>query len=683
MQGTALGVAATFGLGEAVTLDAPDPAIFEPPMPPPAGPDIQPARIAKASLDRAAAAVSGTSARRRDRREPPAAVALRPLPDGQGQGAAVAAAAAARPGGTEPRYAGLAVAAADDRQDALSPPPGLDFGPAPAPGAVAEASMDRPAAMAIGSGVFAVVGGLPPGGRMAESAPSPDPNFPLPLVLIDPAGGRGAASLPTAPADIPFAVAGEREASAVGDGLPRGSAAFADLFESAGRDSAAAAGAFPAFGDGAAAPWIGAAGAQRQALIDHAGLERTVSDRAGDADAGNPAAPDPDDATDGTGAATAATADGQAREGDLLSLQTLSRGGLALSGGYSSIEGPIGSIKIARTNIGAPGRDITASARYSKVQMVAEFGVSDSNFIGSKIAVAPTFFYSRSSAVGFDKTATSSLFRQTARGINLYIGRPLDRGLRVAANYRFSDEDFLIRRKNALCDVGLHGSPFCNALGRSTSSVISISLSLDRRDSAVDPTRGFQLRVTQDIAGPGGTTRYVRLRTSGSFHRRLSGNLDVSLGLEGGYMKGFDGRDIPLFDRFYIGGNSMRGFDLRGLGPKVIPTGAAAGQTTAIGGSAYYVGRLELSTRVGGPTDRFGVSPSVFVDAGSLFGAKRSELLADEQLIGNSAKPRVAVGVGVSLNVAPGKLRFNVARPVVRQRGDRARTFSITFGTAF
>ncbi len=253
----------------------------------------------------------------------------------------------------------------------------------------------------------------------------------------------------------------------------------------------------------------------------------------------------------------------------------------------------------------------------------------------------------------------------------------------MAANYRFSDEDFLIRKKNALCDVGLHGSPFCNALGRSQSSVISLSLSLDRRDSAADPTRGFQLRVTQDVAGPGGTTRYLRLRAGGTFHRRLSGNIDVALGLEGGYMKGFDGRDIPLFDRFYIGGTSMRGFDLRGLGPKVIPTGAAPGQTSAIGGSAYYVGRLELSTRVGGATSRFGVSPSIFVDAGSLFGAKRSELIAGEQLLGNSAKPRVAVGVGLSLNVAPGKLRFNIARPVVRQQGDRSRTFSITFGTAF
>uniref|UniRef100_UPI0035AEB91D BamA/OMP85 family outer membrane protein n=1 Tax=Sphingopyxis sp. TaxID=1908224 RepID=UPI0035AEB91D len=403
----------------------------------------------------------------------------------------------------------------------------------------------------------------------------------------------------------------------------------------------------------------------------------TAPDRDGDEPASDTPAPDLDVGSEAT------AADGQAREGDLLSLATLSRGGLALSGGYSSIEGPIGSIKLARTNIGAPGRDISLSARYSKVQTLVELGLSDGNFMGSKLALAPTLYYSRSTAAGFDKHIRASLFVQTARGINLYLGRSLDRGFRIAANYRYSDEDFLIRQKNALCDVGQHGSPFCNAIGRSTSSVFSLALSLDRRDSAVNPTRGFQLRITEDIAGPGGTTRYIRLRAGGTFHRRLSGNIDVALGLEGGYMKGIGGRDVPLFDRFYIGGNSMRGFDLRGLGPKVVPTAAAPGQTTAIGGRAYYVGRAEISMRLDGAFDKFGVSPSLFVDAGSVFGAKKSELLPGELLIGNAARPRVAVGIGLSFNVSAGKLRFNIARPVARQAGDRSQTFSITFGTAF
>lgn len=446
-----------------------------------------------------------------------------------------------------------------------------------------------------------------------------------------------------------------------------------------GRKAAANMRLFPSFeADVSAAPWLGDAGARRAAMRG----------RPDPSELGAASAPSDDVEDDGAALPAEAVtgidgADGQAGETDLLAIQTLPRGGIAFSGGYSSLEGPVGTVKIARTNIGAPGRDIRASARYSKIQRLFELGLADANFMGSKFSLAPTFFYSRSTAVGFDAQSRSSVFRQTARGVNFYAAKPLGRGLRVAANYRFSDEDFLIRQKNARCDVGLHGSPFCNALGRSTSSILSLGLTLDRRDSAIDPTRGFQLRLTPEIAGPGGTSRFARLRAAGNFHHRIGDMLDVSLGLEGGIMEPIGGRTIPLFDRFYIDGNSMRGFDLRGIGPKVVPLKAPVAPPTAIGGRAYYAGRLEVAFRVEGTMQKFGVTPSVFVDAGSVFGASNKELIAGEQLIGNSAKPRVAVGFGLAFNAGPGKLRFNIAQPVVRQTGDRSRKFSVSLGTAF
>lgn len=666
VQGTALGVVATLGISETAAADVPDPAMLQPPHPPlrqGAVSDRVPARAFDLPLDRKRALAAAKP------RSTAKARTSKPRPVLESAGVDVPAAAV-------PAF------------DASSVPE------APYAGWLDAIASAPPAAAAI-------------------PVPEPAPAFALPLVPDAPLLSADAPA-PAITGDLPFFVELDRDP---------GPAAPFDImpFETQMGPSSAAAIAlgFAGFdGDVSADAWLGGAGAKRQALanallnrstvgkakkakaafapprpaaanITPTAAERdpfdggihpllsTAPDRAGDDPASDAPSTDLDVGADNSGA------NGQAKEGDLLSLKTLSRGGLAVSGGYSSIEGPIASLKLSRTNIGAPGRDITLSGRYSKVQTLVEFGVSDSNFMRSKIAVSPGFFYSRSTAVGFDEEINSSLFVQTARGINVYLGRQLERGFRVAANYRFSDEDFLIRRKNALCDVGLHGNSFCNAIGRSTSSVLSLALSLDRRDNKVDPARGFQLRVTQDFAGPGGTTRYVRMRAGGTFYRRFSGNLDLSLGLEGGYMNGFDGRGVPLFDRFYVGGNTMRGFDLRGLGPKVIPTNAAPGQTTAIGGRAYYVGRLEVSMRLGGRIDKFGVSPSLFVDAGSVFGAQKNELLPGEILLGNSPKPRVAVGAGLAFNVAPGKLRFNIARPVVRQKGDRSQTFSITFGTAF
>jgi hypothetical protein len=446
-----------------------------------------------------------------------------------------------------------------------------------------------------------------------------------------------------------------------------------------GRKVAANMRRFPAFeADVSAAPWLGDAGSRRAALDTRPDASKLGIASVSTGDVEDDIAILPSQAVTGIDGA-----DGQAGETDLLAIETLPRGGIAFSGGYSSLEGPVGTVKIARTNIGAPGRDIRASVRYSKIQRLFEFGLADPNFMGSKFSLSPTFFYSRSTAVGFDAQSRSAVFRQTARGVNFYAAKPLGRGLRIAANYRFSDEDFLIRQKNARCDVGLHGSPFCNALGRSTSSVLSVGLTLDRRNRAVDPSRGFQLRLTPEIAGPGGTSRFARFRAVGTFHHRIGDMLDVSLGMEGGIIEPIGGRTIPLFDRFYIGGGSMRGFDLRGIGPKVVPLKAPVAPPTAIGGRAYYAGRLEVAFRVEGAMQRFGFTPSIFVDAGSVFGASKKELITGEQLIGNSVKPRVAVGFGVSFNAGPGKLLFNIAQPVVRQTGDRSRKFSVSLGTAF
>jgi outer membrane protein assembly complex protein YaeT len=360
----------------------------------------------------------------------------------------------------------------------------------------------------------------------------------------------------------------------------------------------------------------------------------------------------------------------------------LSRGGLTFSGGYSSVEGPNVEAKIARRNIGGLNREVSASARYSKIQRLIEIGYADATFLGGRAVFASTLFGNQQSATGFGGRRQSTPFTQSARGINIHLSRKFESGLSLSTNYRLSADSFHLRSKAAPCNTGFFGSPICNALGTRTSSILSLAVTLDRRDSATDPSRGFKLRLTQDLAGLGGSTRYTRTRFGGEAYVGLTQDLTLSLGAEAGFMTSIRKGNVPLFDRFYIGGTSMRGFDLRGIGPKVRPTAAGIGQNVAIGGRAYYALRAELAVPVGGFLGDRGLQPSLFVDAGSVFGARRSGLLPGETLIGNSAKPRVTVGVGLSLNTPAGKLRLDFARPIVKQSGDRSRMFSISFGSA-
>ena len=162
----------------------------------------------------------------------------------------------------------------------------------------------------------------------------------------------------------------------------------------------------------------------------------------------------------------------------------------------------------------------------------------------------------------------------------------------------------------------------------------------------------------------------------------LGGSWNLSLDIEGGYIKRIGNDKIPLFDRFYIGDSTMRGFDLRGLGPKIRPSGVQPAETVGIGGRAYYVVRTELSVAVGGMWGANGVRPGIFIDAGSVFAADRSGTLAGETLLGNSAKPRISLGIGIAMNTPVGRLRIDFAKPILKQLGDRGKLLSVSFGTA-
>src|SRR3546814_4940080 len=85
----------------------------------------------------------------------------------------------------------------------------------------------------------------------------------------------------------------------------------------------------------------------------------------------------------------------------------------------------------------------------------------------------------------------------------------------------------------------------------------------------------------------------------------------------------------------------MRGFDIRGVGPRVIRYAATydplnpvidtsndnRGQIDdALGGRAYYQGRIELDIPLGTGAKELGLRPSIFLDVGSVFSVRRPTL---------------------------------------------------------
>ena len=289
------------------------------------------------------------------------------------------------------------------------------------------------------------------------------------------------------------------------------------------------------------------------------------------------------------------------------------------------------------------------------------------------------------------------------------------------------------------CDPFKAGRYLCDEIGTRVTSLLGYSAVFDNTDG-IRPTRGQRMILSQDFAGLGGDVRYVRTRAEGTKYRGFGGGWVASAHFEGGYIHPLQsspgpGRDaIRLTDRFF--GPQLRGFDIRGIGPRIQRkpydlagniTEANSNVVDSLGGRAYYMGRLELEFPVTAGLKSVGLRPSAFLDVGSLFMIKRPTLtdigivcspntgVAGGQLLlapaavcpgvgaagtlpgddyvrspgfkefflGNSAKPRLAIGVGVNWTSPFGPLRLDIAKALLKQEGDDTKLFNFNVGTQF
>jgi outer membrane protein insertion porin family len=239
--------------------------------------------------------------------------------------------------------------------------------------------------------------------------------------------------------------------------------------------------------------------------------------------------------------------------------------------------------------------------------------------------------------------------------------------------------------------------------------------------------------------------RYLRTTANATKYKGFGAGWVFSMHGEGGFIKALQpspgsGEDaIRLTDRFF--GPDLRGFDIRGIGPRVkrIPYDANGNLVTsgngnnevvdALGGKVYYMGRLELEFPTSSTLRSVGLRPSAFIDVGSLFSLKQPDLIDivktcsaanlpnqtilggatntsctqfnvngvttytdaatgatpgfKEFFLGNSARPRLSVGVGVNWTSPFGPLRIDLAKALLHQKGDETKLFSFNVGTQF
>jgi outer membrane protein insertion porin family len=337
-------------------------------------------------------------------------------------------------------------------------------------------------------------------------------------------------------------------------------------------------------------------------------------------------------------------------------------GEISFGAGFSTTDGPLGDFSIRERNFLGRGQDVRLGATVSGVTRQFDFSFTEPYFLDRDLNAGFDIFHVRR-----DNQSQSS-YDERNTGFTLRMGYPLSEQLRQRLNYTF--------RRDEISNVPNDASRFIRAQeGESNTSLVGQELTYDTRDSKLEPNNGYVVRLNTDLAGLGGDRRFGRMRLGATQYLTLAEDYILSTAVEGGYIWGLNQR-VRISDRFFLGGDSLRGFEFAGVGPRDL----TGGVDDALGGNRFSRVSVELTTPLPVPSE-FGFKGHIFTDAGTLGRAEESPL-PNEKFRDNESI-RVSVGAGVTWQSPFGPVRLDLAQAVKKENYDKTQTVHFSFGTRF
>ena len=348
-------------------------------------------------------------------------------------------------------------------------------------------------------------------------------------------------------------------------------------------------------------------------------------------------------------------------------------GEVTLGGGYSTDAGALVNAGLRERNFLGTGIDAGVNGVLAQYQSSMNVSVTD------------PYFLDRNLVAGVDLFALQTNLQQVAEyqeqryGGALRLGYAFNDHLRQAWSYTGVDRD--------LYGIATTASFYIHEqAGWTTLSQLGQTFTIDYRDSVLDPHTGYVVRIGTDYAGLGGNAHFLRSKLDASYFiplDRYTGNSDwgISVSAGVGYLYNF-GQQEQIIDRFFLGGDNLRGFYAGGAGPHSVPSG------DSLGGRLIWTESTELHYPLPIPPD-LGISGRAFVDVGGLSESSFPGINCSTAPGGvcppifDNGLPRVGVGVGVAWHSPFGLINIDVTPLVVKYKYDQTEVFRFGFGTRF
>ena len=369
-------------------------------------------------------------------------------------------------------------------------------------------------------------------------------------------------------------------------------------------------------------------------------------------------------------------------------------GSLSLGGGYSTDIGPLLNVGVSENNFLGTGMSAGVNAIIAELETSESINFTDPYFLGDNLLAGINLFHVDNNFAYFAEYSE----RRTGAAIN--IAYQFNDHFRQSWTYTYANREVYNVYNGASYYIQ-------DQAGQSILSQFGQVFTMDYRDNPVDPHSGFVVRAGTDYAGPalGGQADFDRVHLDAQQILPLdflTGNNQWALSFiqSGGYIHSLNGQPTFLEDRFYLGGQNLRGFLDGGVGPHDPYTG------DSLGGNLMWTASTELWFPLPVSPD-LGLSGRIFTDMGALSGLQeagtahalvpvaadggfqtgrtvnfRGQVL-NSQMWTNDGSIRLSAGVGLTWNSPFGLINLDIGEPIIMYKYDMTELFRVGFGTRF
>ncbi len=290
-----------------------------------------------------------------------------------------------------------------------------------------------------------------------------------------------------------------------------------------------------------------------------------------------------------------------------LKFEEQNRNQITFGAGVSQYEGFFGQLAFQTSNFLGRGETFSVSAQQGNRAKNYQVGFTEPFLFDRPITAGIDVFKQEIQYIG--------QFTQASAGMNTVWGFPAGAFSRIFVSYSY--QRVRVKDLNPYYSqaASLANNPFLadtlltNQGGERRISKIGPSYLFNTIDNPIFPTTGRKLSLGMELAGLGGNSKFYTAKSEGILYHAMNRRTSVGMRAAFEYISPYGSTtSLPIFEKLFLGGEySIRGFDIRSVGPRDLGSGIV------IGGNKSLLFNAEYLINIAGP-----VRLVLFADAGQV-----------------------------------------------------------------